>query len=87
VNGPDGVSSETYEFQVLDSVRSYVVLRPRGMDAGTVPTIIVRLITVADVAHSWPGTAHVDHIAQFGASGSFNASQAHWDFVHEVDHG
>jgi polyhydroxybutyrate depolymerase len=47
----------------------------------------VRLITVADAAHSWPGTAHVDHIAQFGASGSFNASQAHWDFVHEVDHG
>ncbi|MDT5249809.1 MAG: hypothetical protein QOJ28_2443, partial [Mycobacterium sp.] len=46
MNGPDGVSSETSEFQVLDSVRSYVVLRPRGMDAGTVPTIIVRLITV-----------------------------------------
>jgi poly(3-hydroxybutyrate) depolymerase len=36
----DGVSSETYEFQVLDSVRRYLVLRPDGMDAGTVPTII-----------------------------------------------
>ena len=45
----------------------------------------VRLITVADAAHSWPGTAHRDHIAQFGAPGSFNASQAHWDFVREVD--
>jgi polyhydroxybutyrate depolymerase len=45
----------------------------------------VRLITVADVAHSWPGTLHSDHIGKFGAPGGFDASQAHWDFVHEVD--
>jgi polyhydroxybutyrate depolymerase len=46
----------------------------------------VRLIMVADAAHSWPGTAHADHLAQFGASGNFKASQAHWDFVREVEH-
>jgi polyhydroxybutyrate depolymerase len=45
----------------------------------------VRLIAVADAAHSWPGTLHRDHIGQFAAPGSFNASQAHWEFVHEVD--
>jgi polyhydroxybutyrate depolymerase len=45
----------------------------------------VRLITVGDAAHSWPGTAHRDHIEQFGAPGRFNASQADWDFVYEVD--
>ena len=52
----------------------------------TIGFAAVRLITVADAAHSWPGTLHSDHIAQFGAPGSFNASQGHWDFVHEVDH-
>jgi len=41
----------------------------------------VRLITIADAAHSWPGTSQSDHIAQFGAPGSFSASQAHWDFT------
>jgi polyhydroxybutyrate depolymerase len=45
----------------------------------------VRLITVDDAAHSWPGTLHSDHIAQFGVSGTFSASQAHWDFVHDVE--
>jgi polyhydroxybutyrate depolymerase len=45
----------------------------------------VRLITVGDAAHSWPGTLHREHIEQFGAPGSFNASQAHWDFVYEID--
>ncbi len=45
----------------------------------------VRLIMVSDAAHSWPGTLHIDHIAQFGSSGSFDASQAHWDFVAEID--
>ncbi|MDT5367526.1 MAG: polyhydroxybutyrate depolymerase [Mycobacterium sp.] len=45
----------------------------------------VRLITVEDAAHSWPGTLHRDHIEQFGAPGSFSASQAYWDFVYEVD--
>jgi polyhydroxybutyrate depolymerase len=45
----------------------------------------LRLITVAHGAHSWPGTLHEDHIAQFGAAGSFSASQAHWDFTREVD--
>lgn len=47
----------------------------------------VRLVTVADAAHSWPGTAHRDHIAQFGAPGTFCASQAHWDFVGDVELG
>lgn len=46
----------------------------------------VRLITVADAAQSWPGTSQSDHIAQFGAPGSFTASQAHWEFVREVGH-
>jgi polyhydroxybutyrate depolymerase len=45
----------------------------------------VGLITVADAAHSWPGTVNADHIARFGASGSFDASQTHWDFVCEVE--
>jgi polyhydroxybutyrate depolymerase len=45
----------------------------------------VRLVTVADAAHSWPGTAHRDHIAQFGPPGSFDAAQAHRDFVREVE--
>jgi polyhydroxybutyrate depolymerase len=45
----------------------------------------VRLITVADAAHSWPGTADRDHIAQFGAPGTFRASQASWDFLHEAE--
>jgi polyhydroxybutyrate depolymerase len=47
----------------------------------------VRLITIADAAHSWPGTSQRDHIAQFGASGSFSASQAHWEFICEIDNG
>jgi polyhydroxybutyrate depolymerase len=45
----------------------------------------VRLIAVADAEHSWPGTRHVDHIQQFGAPGNWDASQAHWDFVREVE--
>lgn len=45
----------------------------------------VRLITVADAEHSWPGTRHGDHIEQFGAPGSWDASQAHRDFVDEID--
>ncbi|KUI27891.1 PHB depolymerase family esterase [Mycobacterium sp. GA-2829] len=45
----------------------------------------VRLITVADAAHSWPGTAEHDHIAQFGAPGTFSASQSIWNFIHEVE--
>jgi polyhydroxybutyrate depolymerase len=45
----------------------------------------VRLITVAHGAHSWPGTSHPEHIAQFGAPGTFSASQAHWGFIHDVD--
>lgn len=45
----------------------------------------VRLITVADAAHSWPATTARDHVAQFGAPGTFNASQASWDFIHEVE--
>jgi polyhydroxybutyrate depolymerase len=44
----------------------------------------VRLITVA-ATHSWPGTRHPDHIAQFGTAGNYDASQAHRDFVREVD--
>jgi polyhydroxybutyrate depolymerase len=46
----------------------------------------VRLITIADAAHSWPGTSQSDHMAQFGAPGSFSASQAHSDFVREIEH-
>ncbi len=64
---------------VADAVRETRYIDATGFAA-------VRLITVADAAHSWPGTVHRDHIAQFGAAGSFNASQAHWDFVHEVEH-
>lgn len=45
----------------------------------------VRLVTVADAGHSWPGTRHGDHVDQFGAAGSWDASQAHRLFVHEVD--
>jgi polyhydroxybutyrate depolymerase len=45
----------------------------------------VRLITVADAEHSWPGTAHRDHVEQFGVSGSWDASQAHWEFVQDVE--
>ena len=45
----------------------------------------VRLVTVADAEHSWPGTKHGDHIEQFGAPGRWDASQAHWDFVCEVE--
>jgi polyhydroxybutyrate depolymerase len=45
----------------------------------------VRLVTVADAAHAWPGTGHADHIAQFGVAGNYDASQAHCDFVGEVD--
>jgi polyhydroxybutyrate depolymerase len=51
-------------------------------DDGPAP---VRLITVADAEHSWPGTADGDHLAQFGAAGVFSASQAHWDFLHEIE--
>ena len=64
---------------VSDNVRETRYIDTTGFAA-------VRLITVADAAHSWPGTGHSDHIAQFGASGSFDASQAHWDYIHEVDH-
>jgi poly(3-hydroxybutyrate) depolymerase len=45
----------------------------------------VRLVTVADATHSWPGTVHIDHIAQFGDSGSFDATQAHWEFFSEIE--
>jgi poly(3-hydroxybutyrate) depolymerase len=45
----------------------------------------VRLIEVADAEHSWPGTRHGDHVAQFGTAGRWSASQAHWDFVHDVE--
>ncbi len=45
----------------------------------------VRLIEVADAEHAWPGTRHGDHIEQFGAPGSWDASQAHWHFLHEVE--
>ena len=46
----------------------------------------VRLITISDAAHSWPGTLERDHIAQFGPPGRFSASEAHWEFVHEIEH-
>ena len=45
----------------------------------------VRLVTAADAEHSWPGTTHRDHIEQFGPPGRWDASQAHWDFVREID--
>jgi polyhydroxybutyrate depolymerase len=45
----------------------------------------VRLITIADAAHSWPGTSATDHMAQFGPPGSFSASQSHWSYISEVD--
>jgi polyhydroxybutyrate depolymerase len=45
----------------------------------------VRLVAVADAEHAWPGTRHSAHIEQFGAPGSWAASQAHWDFVREVE--
>jgi polyhydroxybutyrate depolymerase len=65
--------------QVADAVRETRYADAEGF-------AMVRLLTVADAAHSWPGTRHRDHIAQFGASGSFDATQAHSDFVREVDH-
>ena len=36
----EGVTSGAYEIEVLGSVRRYVVIRPRGIDPATVPTII-----------------------------------------------
>jgi poly(3-hydroxybutyrate) depolymerase len=59
------------------------VRETRYIDTGAFAA--VRLITVAKAAHSWPGTSHADHIAQFGTPGSFSASQAHWDFIRDVD--
>lgn len=71
--------ASTPQYRMLsDEVREAVYLDAVGFPA-------VRLITVADAAHSWPGTSHRGHIAQFGTPGTFSASQAHWDFVHEVD--
>ena len=63
---------------ISDTVREARYTNAEGFAA-------VRLITIADAEHSWPGTTHSDHIAQFGAAGSFDASQAHWDFIQEVD--
>jgi polyhydroxybutyrate depolymerase len=61
------------------------VREARYVDADGVAA--VRLVTIADAGHSWPGTRHGDHVEQFGASGSWDASRAHWEFVHEVDPG
>src|SRR5215217_960460 len=44
--------------------------------AGSTGFAPVRLITIADAAHSCPGTLERDDIAQFGASGRFSASEA-----------
>ena len=66
---PRRTSGDTREVRYLDS-------------DGFVP---VRLVTVADGGHSWPGTRHSAHLEQFGAAGTWDASQAHWDFVNEVD--
>jgi polyhydroxybutyrate depolymerase len=59
------------------------VRETRYIDTGAFAA--VRLITVTKAAHSWPGTSHADHIAQFGTPGSLSASQAHWDFIRDVD--
>jgi polyhydroxybutyrate depolymerase len=45
----------------------------------------VRLISLAGVGHSWPGTVDKEHIAQFGAAGAFSASKAHWHFVCDLE--
>jgi polyhydroxybutyrate depolymerase len=45
----------------------------------------VRLTTIADAAHSWPGSVDSSHHAQFGAAGTFSASRAHWDFLREIE--
>ena len=45
----------------------------------------VRLIRVDDAEHAWPGTQDRDHIEQFGCSGHLDASQAHLDFIHDVE--
>lgn len=63
---------------VSDQVREARYLDAEGFAA-------VRLVTVADAEHSWPGTRHGEHIEQFGAAGNWDASQAHWDFVREVE--
>lgn len=34
----------------------------------------VRLVTVADVGHAWPGTFDPDHLARFGPAGTFDAT-------------
>lgn len=61
-----------------DGVLEARYVDPAGLGA-------VRLISVVAAGHSWPGTQHVDHIAQFGDPGAFSASHAHWDFVQEVE--
>ena len=62
---------------VTDNVRETRYIDTTGFAA-------VRLITVADAAHSsGTGTAIISRSSVFR---SFDASQAHWDFVHEVDH-
>ena len=45
----------------------------------------VRLIRVDDAEHAWPGTRDRDHIEQFGCSGDLDASQAHLDFIYDVE--
>jgi polyhydroxybutyrate depolymerase len=65
-------------FPLSDDVRETQYMDARGFAA-------VRLITIVNGMHSWPGTLHGDHIEQFGAPGSFSASQAHWDFIRDVD--
>jgi polyhydroxybutyrate depolymerase len=46
---------------------------------------LVRLISIADADHSWPGTSDEEHRARFGAAGAFSASRAHRDFLREVE--
>lgn len=45
----------------------------------------VRLITIDDAAHSWPGTTDGEHIKWFGLPGTFNAARAHQHLVAEID--
>jgi polyhydroxybutyrate depolymerase len=47
----------------------------------------VRLISLADVDHSWPGTADEEHRSRFGNAGTFSTSRAHWEFICEIERG
>jgi polyhydroxybutyrate depolymerase len=66
------------ESSIDSTVREISYARPDGSHP-------VRLTVIAAGTHAWPGTRDRQHCAQFGAAGTFSASDAHWRFMREVE--